>query len=62
MVSGRAVKAVDVGKAWANPVTESASLQDSHIFSLLASYLDEPPVGFEPTTPALQERCSGQLS
>ncbi len=22
----------------------------------------EPPVGFEPTTPALQERCSGQLS
>ena len=21
-----------------------------------------PPVGFEPTTPALQERCSGQLS
>jgi hypothetical protein len=22
----------------------------------------EPPVGVEPTTPALQERCSGQLS
>jgi hypothetical protein len=28
----------------------------------LAACLFEPPVGFEPTTPALQERCSGQLS
>lgn len=30
--------------------------------SRIARFLAEPPVGFEPTTPALQERCSGQLS
>src|SRR5688572_21967525 len=27
-----------------------------------AKQCDEPEVGLEPTTPALQERCSGQLS
>ncbi len=27
-----------------------------------AGRLNRAPVGFEPTTPALQERCSGQLS
>ena len=52
----------DVGKVWAKPPAKPAILRKGEINGCSTGYFAEPPVGFEPTTPALQERCSGQLS
>lgn len=45
-----------------SPSTVNAPVIINRSQGRLAWSYSEPPVGFEPTTFALQERCSGQLS
>ncbi len=55
-----------MGRAGFEPTKpKQLSYSQSHLATLESPqifYINEPPEGFEPTTPRLQITCSGQLS